>query len=242
MAILLCAATPEELSALLSPHPKAASLEIKEQEWWHIPPKGLGFSDIYALCTGIGLLNASLALGRLLASLKAEQISLEKVLVAGLAGAFNLDKIPLESFCVVREEIWPEYGLHDGHEVIAQAFKWPQWTDSPQGSISDRIKLEDLASYKLKPKILEQFLEVSSLTVAGVSASFARAHDLWDCYHAELENMEGFALAFGCLREGLSCTEIRCISNKVGPRKSDEKDFPWAINKLKTLLPLINLA
>lgn len=85
------------------------------------------------------------------------------------------------------------------------------------------------------------FLPCRSLTVAGVSASFVRARDLWNRYHAELENMEGFAVAYACARAGLPCVEIRSVSNKVGPRTKEEKDFPGALQALDAVLPSLNL-
>ena len=80
-----------------------------------------------------------------------------------------------------------------------------------------------------------------SLSVAGVSASFARARDLQQRYHAELENMEGFAVAYACARAGVPCVEVRSVSNKVGPRQKDEKDFPGALEALAQVLPSLNL-
>ena len=80
-----------------------------------------------------------------------------------------------------------------------------------------------------------------SLTVAGVSASFARAADLRGRYQADLENMEGFAVAYACARQGIPCVEVRSVSNKVGPRAREEKDFPGALRALAQVLPALNL-
>ena len=80
-----------------------------------------------------------------------------------------------------------------------------------------------------------------SLTVAGVSASFARAADLRGRYKADLENMEGFAVAYACARQGIPCVEVRSVSNKVGPRAREEKDFPGALRALAQVLPALNL-
>ncbi|MBQ9536553.1 MAG: futalosine hydrolase [Desulfovibrionaceae bacterium] len=233
MVRLLCTASSEELTALLTPI--KTEFALQEQQVLAVTP------TLYVLSTGIGPINASWGLGQALATLNAQGIQVEQVLVAGLAGAFDLDRNPLLTFCQVTEEIWPEYGLHDGVEVVAKAFKYPQWATSPQGPIYDRVQLADLSTFKLKDKILQNFQPEKSLSVAGVSASFARTRFLWDNYHAALENMEGFALAYGCLRAGIQCVELRCISNKIGPRKIDEKDFPGALARLAELLPTLNL-
>ena len=60
-------------------------------------------------------------------------------------------------------------------------------------------------------------------------------------YRAELENMEGFAVAYACARAGVPCVEIRAVSNKVGPRAADEKDFPGALAALGRILPALGL-
>lgn len=241
MAILLCVSTPEELLAHL-PDPSVIPKEqLKDQMLFKFPEQLHPKVDLQVLITGVGPINAALAIGQAFQKLIAEGIKLDLVLVSGLAGAHNLEVHPLGSFCQITEEIWPEYGLHDGHEVIANAFKWPQWADSPQGAIYDRIKLNDLSYFKLKPKVLENFPEAISLTVAGVTASFIRVQNMWDRYHAPIENMEGFALAYGCLRRDIPCIEIRCISNKIGPRQSNEKNFDLAHERLRTLLPTLNL-
>ena len=53
--------------------------------------------------------------------------------------------------------------------------------------------------------------------------------------------MEGFAVAYACAREGIPCVEARSVSNKVGPRANDEKDFPGALRALTRVLPALNL-
>ena len=241
MTILLCVATYEELVALIPGLAQINREQFLDQMLFELPSSIKCKVDLKVLITGIGPVNAALAIGQATSKLFYDQTNVDHVLICGLAGAHNLEAYPLGSFCLVQEEIWPEYGLHDGHEVVANAFKWPQWANSPQGKIYDRIKLNDLSFLNLKPKVLEQFPSVTSLSVAGVTASFLRVQHLWDHYHAAIENMEGFALAYGALRRNLPFSEIRCISNKIGPRQSHEKDFDLAYERLSSLLPTLNL-
>ena len=65
--------------------------------------------------------------------------------------------------------------------------------------------------------------------------------DLRARYAAGLENMEGFAVAYACARMDIPCVGIRSVSNKVGPRAQDEKDFPGALAALTRVLPALNL-
>lgn len=249
MALLVCAATGKELAALapgLLPPPE----DMDELRLFSQPLRG---RETLFCVTGVGPVNAALALGfclgqtaRLAAAGAAGSQSIphiDCVLNVGLAGAFALDAHPLRSLCVVREEIWPEYGLHDGQGVTARAFSFPLWRrGEPDGDVFDRVPLAglDALAHGSLPAA-RHWPAVRSLSVAGVSASFARARDLQQRYHAELENMEGFAVAYACARAGVPCVEVRSVSNKVGPRQKDEKDFPGALEALAQVLPSLNL-
>ena len=209
----------------------------------HLWPVRLKCGDALCCITGVGPINAALTMGMALCRAKAEGTPITAVLNAGLAGAFDLAERPLLGLCMVNEEIWPEYGLHDGRSVTAEAFGFPQWQPATGPAVRNRLPLAG-------PEALERFgarhqpdvfLPCTSLTVAGVSASFARAADLRARYRADLENMEGFAVAYACAREGIPCVEARSVSNKVGPRANDEKDFPGALRALTRVLPALNL-
>ena len=243
MALLLVTATAEELFALF-PDKFRPSADKMQEYFPHPAPDGFfpHKHKIFYCLTGTGPLNAALATGVSLGILSRSGIEVERVLLTGLAGAYDLARIPLCSLCLVQQEIWPEYGLNDGNAVIAQAFKWPQWKDAPGGPVFDRIDLDSAQSFALTPKVIDKNFQLcSSLTVAGVSASFERARTLWDRYHADLENMEGFAVAYACARLAVPCTEIRCVSNKTGPRRPEEKDFSGALGRLEELFSLLHL-
>lgn len=248
-ALLVCAATARELAAA------APALVPEPERLAELRPVAARLKDRPALLcvTGVGPVNAALALGFCFgltsagddAGPEAETSALRigAVLNVGLAGAFDLRETPLRALCAVREEIWPEYGLNDGTSVTARAFGFPLWSrnDGAPGDVHDRLPLAETARVARRGAPPEAFLPRRSVTVAGVSASFARARDLADRYGAELENMEGFAVAYACARAGVPCVEIRAVSNKVGPRAPEEKDFPGALAALGAILPALGL-
>ncbi len=246
MALLICAATGRELAALAPAlFPREDALE--EMTLRSVRLKG---RETLFCVTGVGPLNAALALGRCFGQAGAQGRRIDAVLNTGLTGAFDLEALPLRTLCLVREEIWPEYGLHDGQAVTAKAFSFPLWQreagngGNSGADVYDRLPLADagaLSGGAARSDSGDVFAPCRSLTVAGVSASFARARDLWNRYHAELENMEGFAVAYACARAGVPCVEIRSVSNKVGPRTKEEKDFPGALQALEAVLPSLNL-
>jgi futalosine hydrolase len=240
VALLLCAPTADELAALLADADPDGARPDEELKLVPIRLKG---RRAWACLTGVGPINAALALGAAIAGAGAAGEPVSGVLLAGLAGAFDLRELPLGSLCLVREEIWPEYGLHDGTGVTAAAFSFPLWRRPARegGDVYDRLSLARPRDMGLSAAA-DALEERTSLTVAGVSASRARAAAMRERYGAALENMEGFAVAYACARYGIPCVEARSVSNKVGPRAADEKDFPGALRRLSRVLPMLGLS
>ena len=154
------------------------------------------------------------------------------VLNVGVAGSMDLQRAPLRSLWRVEEEIWPEYGLHDGTAVDGPSFGFPQW-EGPHGPVFDRLPLAAPAQLPACLHGLCSLPAATSLSVAGVSASRQRVGQLRQAHPgALLENMEGFAVALACARQGIACVEVRSVSNRVGPRAPHETDFPGAMRRL----------
>jgi len=183
-----------------------------------------------AVCiTGVGPVNAGMALGRILAL----HHEIRGVLNLGLAGSFDLAGAPLGSCTLVTEEIWPEYGLFGDDGVDAPGLGFAQWEHGDQ-RVVDRLPLcTDLTVFGL-PQPADAICGIS-LTVAGVSASVKRADMLARRYRPLSENMEGFAVALACARQQILCVELRVISNRVGSRAGEDRAFPAALAKLRTL-------
>jgi len=240
MSLLICAATPKELSALvpdLFPRPHT----MPEMQPMRGPVK---HGHAIFMATGVGPVNAALAMGLcfgLTHETTGSKVKIDAVLYAGLAGAFDLTANPLRSIWRVSTEIWPEYGLNDGTSVTARAFSHALWERPGKEAVYDRLELGNIADIPHADMEGEEWPSCASLTVAGVSASFARRNALWDAWHAGLENMEGFAAAYAAARAEIPFVEIRVVSNKVGPRSRAEKDFDGALLVLGKILPSLNL-
>ena len=76
---------------------------------------------------------------------------------------------------------------------------------------------------------LGPWVTAKSLTVSGVTADPERAGLLRARHQAGLENMEGFALAYGCAVAGVPFVELRAVSNAVGVRPPESWDLPGAL-------------
>lgn len=237
MSLLICAATEEELRAIA---PKILPDVIEEMRPMAANLKhGAGIF----MTTGVGPINAALAVGHCLGLTAESPQKVEAILNIGVAGAFDLEQTPLLSILRVKREYWPEYGLNDGSTVMARAFRFPQWKKTDGNDIYETLELDDLPALSkwTASRIKADWRACVSITVAGATAGFARKNDLWNTWHASLENMEGFAVAYVAARAEIPCVEIRAVSNKVGPRSKAEKDFDGAIAELDKILPALNL-
>lgn len=231
--LLIATATIQEMNAALS---SGTSLPELEQgvptPWLHED------SHVLLLVTGVGILNTALHLGQALI-----KHTVSCVINAGLAGTFDLSRLPLGTTCVVEQEIWPEYGLGTDDGVDPQALRFPlaQWNGQP---VWDRIDLHPRQTANtLVCTLPKNWPLVRSLTVSTVSATPARAKAHLKRYQADLENMEGFAAAYACISNSLPILEIRTISNVVGSREPEhwnlKKAFTALGNAMSRLLPEI---
>lgn len=218
VGLLIAVAVKAELTAVA---PDLAGTDCPEHELLPLPWPG-----VYGCITGVGPVNAALAMGRVLG-----QGQITAVLNTGLAGSFNLEAAPLGTMVMASEECWPEYGFWGKNGFCARELGFCQWT--ALGGIYDRLPLTDALSIiglKLPPESVPR--RGVSLTVAGVSGTSERARELERRYGALVENMEGFAVAYACARQGLPFVEIRAISNLVGSREPEHRDFPGALAAL----------
>ncbi len=187
------------------------------------------------LISGVGPINASLAIGRALHKIKKNTL----VVNIGLAGSFDLQKAPLASSWRIIKEIYPEYGLAYSDSVDAKALGFPQWK-TPETVVWDEISLPEL--FQLNEILRHSPLQggASSMTVAGVTCCPSRAAKLSAPYKEQkeplLENMEGFSMALACARYGVPLLEIRTVSNLVGTREAEFRDFENAFSAMQRVM------
>ncbi len=187
------------------------------------------------IISGVGPINASLAIGKSLHKIKRNTL----VVNIGLAGSFDLQKAPLASSWRITKEIYPEYGLADSENVDAKALGFPQWK-TPETVVWDEINLPEL--FQLNEMLRHCPLQgvASSMTVAGVTCCPNRAAKLLAPYKEQkeplLENMEGFSMALACARYGVPLLEIRTVSNLVGTRDAEVRDFESAFFAMQCIV------
>jgi futalosine hydrolase len=227
MSVLVVAATGLELAAALG-----APAGWRQGEVLEIDAFG---RRVLGLVTGIGVVNAALELGRALA-----RSDVTGVLNLGVAGSFDLASHPVGAVRLVERECWPEYGLLAAGEATADArglgFPLNDVSKTASGGSCDAIfetltwdAPAELAALGLAAR---DWQTASSLTVSGVTADAPRARALVERFGAGLENMEGFALAYGARRSRLPFAELRAVSNAVGVRPPEGWNLPGALSAL----------
>jgi futalosine hydrolase len=222
MSLLLACATALELKACLGPQlagdpPAGALLPVRQ--------------ELFALVTGIGPVNAAFRLGRALAA-----GAFSGVVNLGLAGSFQPARLPLGAAALVDAEIWPEFGLATDQGIDPRGLGFPLGEDAV-GPVFDSLGLDPEAAAAAMGLALPQGLaRAASLTVSAASGTPERAAKLSAAHpDALLENMEGFALAWGCRLAGLPFLEVRAVSNRVGARPPDGWDVNGGLKALGRL-------
>ncbi len=230
MHILFVLATREEWESAKPSYIPSLPQNLPEQEIHYFTDQHERTNGV--LITGVGPINAALALGKSLTAIKKQTL----VLNVGLAGSFDLGNAPLCSHWRVTKEVYPEYGLVTEDRVDAMALGFPQWR-TPDCVVWDTLKLPELLH--LNPILRHCPLQgnATSITVAGVTSCPHRASRLAAPYSETLlENMEGFSLALACERYGLPFLEIRTVSNLVGTRDPEYRAFTKALAAMRPVV------
>jgi futalosine hydrolase len=221
--LALVFATERECSAVLPGGP------VPDEGGWAV---GEAFGrEAAVLVTGVGPLNAALGLGRLLEALP----PVDAVVNMGVAGSFDVRALPLGAVAVAGGEVWPEYGLRTEGGVDAKGIGFALAT-GPGGAVYERIGLDPARSAREMGLCLDAGWAVAQCaTVSAASGDAATARGVAVRLGGDapgLENMEGFALALGCLRAELPFLELRAVSNVVGSRGKADWDLPGALAAL----------
>ncbi|PKN07401.1 MAG: futalosine hydrolase [Deltaproteobacteria bacterium HGW-Deltaproteobacteria-8] len=232
MAILIITATALEMDAALG----VGAGRPKAQPQGAVVSRTAHGREVLACVSGIGVINAGLSLG---AALTRDDV--DGVVCLGLAGSFDLSTHPLCSVRLVDREVWPEYGLLATGWCSADATALgfvlghvPR-ADSeavPDAAVWDRVVWDASITLARLGLCLGPWTTTKSLTVSGVTADAERADLLRARHQAGLENMEGFALAYGCAMANVPFVELRAVSNAVGARPPESWDLPGALVSL----------
>lgn len=224
--ILFVAATLREMESFIK-----GSLPVSMLRDYGSHQQYRGKKISFLIC-GVGPLNAAINLERYLEKCKHKLY----VVNIGIAGSYDLQNLSLGSVCLATQEIWPEYGVRTG-----SYFAQPEMLGFPLARQGADVVWNSLNLSK-GPFIEDAGLDFDpgwhegvSITLAGISSCPDHTGVLKAQFHADMENMEGFALAYCCHLRSIPFIEIRSISNLAGSRNKNEWDFKGAFEALRTV-------
>jgi len=181
----------------------------------------------FLLCTGVGIINSAAGLSAFL-----EKHAVSGVLNIGIAGSYEPQSLPVGSLAVAEREIWPEFGVRTKNGAINR-LDFPL-ANAGEEKIFETIELDpDVRAGQLGLCPPRNWPRKTFLTVSGVSGTGELARELGVNFKAQLENMEGFALALVAAKAGIPFLEIRSVSNIAGSRAKKDWDFSLAFKALQ---------
>jgi futalosine hydrolase len=168
--------------------------------------KGLKGEDFVYLETGVGKVNAAMAL-----TAYALGHPVERALLFGIAGAYPGSGLALGQAVLIGEEVEADLGLSEGLEALG----FPALRKAEK-RYYNRFPLDPGLTASLAEAL--GLRVVTGLTRDLVSESPEEAGALAQRWGAQVESMEGAAFARACLALGLRGAELRAVSNPAGVR------------------------
>ncbi len=224
MKILIVSATYLEIEPLL--------LQFRLEREVNQKLKSYSYKNhqIDVLIPGVGMTCTAYWMGKTLAA-KLYDLALN----FGLAGSFD-EKINIGDVVNVTSDQISELGAEDGESFLSLIDM-------------DLIKDDDYSLTHTKmensilPKniIINKLKKVSGITVNTTHGAQISIQKIKKLFAPQIESMEGAAFLYACLLEGITCAQIRVISNKVEKRNKENWNIPLAVKNLCfTSLQILN--
>ena len=187
----------------------------------------IGEAPVIVCAGGVGKVNAAAATAVMI-----ERFKPRLVINSGCAGAYPGSGLAIGNLVVASEEVFADDGV-----VVGDGWKDLRYMNLPSVDHEGRscyniVPLSRHASEKavqLADDLGVSLMRGRSATVSTCSGTRHYAAELSRRWSALIENMEGAAVAQVCLRSGVTCLEIRGISNLVDERDMKTWDIPKAV-------------
>lgn len=224
MKILIVSATYLEIEPLLLQFQleQEVNQKLKRYTYKH--------HEIDVLIPGVGMTCTAYWLGKTLNS-KLYDVAIN----LGLAGSFD-DEISIGETVHVTSDQISELGAEDGESFLSLI---------DMDLISDEDYLLNHGVMKntiaIENPVIKELKGVNSITVNTTHGAAISIQKIKDLFQPQVESMEGAAFFYACLLEGITCAQIRTISNRVEVRNKDNWNIPLAVKNLcSTSLQIIN--
>jgi futalosine hydrolase len=182
--------------------------------------------DVEIFITGVGCPIAIYGISK-----KLFQKKYEMVIQVGIGGTFS-DSITLGDAVVIEKDCFADLGL---------------WAQQQFSNVFD-MQLAEKNSFPFEDgwllnkhihNIPLAFNIQTAITVNTINDDVDYLQQLQEKYNAAVETMEGAALHYACILEGVPFIQIRGISNKVGERDKSKWKIPAAIQSSNELVEKI---
>lgn len=180
--------------------------------------------QLTTLVSGVGMLATTYSLTRQL-----HRERYDFVLQAGVGGSFDRD-ITLGSMVWVATDQPGDIGAED-HEAYIDVFEMGL-QDKNVFPFTDGL----LPTLSSPMHSLIDLPQVAGITINTVSGSERTIKMRTEKYHCQVESMEGAALHYACIYEGIPFAQVRAISNYVTPRDKSQWRMKDAIINLNAWL------
>lgn len=173
----------------------------------HLAQAGPWPPGVRVECCGFGPVAAAARTAQLLAAHEPQ-----RVLLAGIAGSYDLERLPLGQAQTFARVALDGVGAGEGAEFLGPAQMFPQWT--PEDGSAPVVDSLDLL---LPPELSSDApLLLSVCAAAGGQAHAAARRQRHPA--ALAEDMEAFGAAFACRLADVPLGVVRGASNAVGQR------------------------
>ena len=202
MKILVTAAEQQELDRAL----KAYDM-IKEKD-----------ADIVCRLTVIGAVNACYCVTKEIWNARVEGKPYDLVINIGIAGSYDLDEFPIASAAVISREYFGDLGF-ETDKGFADLFRCGI-IGKDEFPYTDGALARQLLPYSNIEDAISRYKSGVGVTIQCITGDISRVEELKRLYTPHIESMEGAAVYYAALMEGVPCFEIRTVSNVVGERDS----------------------
>ena len=180
-----------------------------------------GYENVQILITGVGMLNTAYHLTR---AICLSPPSL--VILAGIGGSFapNMEG---RTF-IIREDFPADLGVEENGV----------WKDLSQLGLQDNNQFPFTDGLLVNPTAWQHpgIDYARGCTINEISSNPARIRQIRENYHPDVESMEGAAIHYICLQEGIPFLHLRSVSNEVGERDKRKWKMELAIRNLNDVL------
>lgn len=181
--------------------------------------------------TGIGATNACYCVTREIIRGEMEKAPFDLVVNIGIAGSYCLEKFPIGSAAVISKEIFGDLGFA-GKEGFEDLFRYGI-LEKDTFPYTDGALARQLLPFGNIEAALDKYGTATGVTVQCVTGDKSKAEELVRLYSPHIESMEGAAVYYASLMEGVPVFELRTVSNAVGERDTKKWDTPAALSTLE---------